>query len=346
MELISVIIPVYNVEKYLRKCLDSVVNQTYRNLEIIIVDDGSPDNCGSICDEYAEKDNRIQVIHKANEGLSAARNDALKRVKGDWISFVDSDDWCELNMYEKAIEAARKEDVDILIYNLFRNFENKEVVIKAFSREFVTNDRKLISEMQLSALNKGYTPYGGKWSQGYPWDKLFKASLVLQNGLIFDTKVKANEDVIFDLHAFQFAKKISYIDEELYHYRANPNSIGMKYTPDRVDIDFQIYQVMNDIGEKYHLEGLYYQALNARIVENTVLCGVRCFFHKKNKENIIKKLKYANKVLHKEPVYTAFDEVDKNKLGKIARFVLLSRHHNVLLLFVGVKVKEIYEFFK
>ena len=117
---ISVIIPVYNVEPYLRQCLDSVVNQTYKNLEIIIIDDGSPDNCGAICDEYAAKDKRIQVIHKENCGLSAARNDGLARATGEWIAFVDSDDWCELDLYEKAIACAEKTDPDIVLYSLYK----------------------------------------------------------------------------------------------------------------------------------------------------------------------------------------------------------------------------------
>ena len=97
---ISVIVPVYKVEPYLRKCLDSIVNQTYRNLQIILVDDGSPDNCGKICDEYAARDRRIEVIHQENGGISAARNAGLNLADGDYIGWVDSDDWIEPEMYE------------------------------------------------------------------------------------------------------------------------------------------------------------------------------------------------------------------------------------------------------
>lgn len=110
---ISIIIPVYKVEPYLRQCLDSVVNQTYKNLEIILVDDGSPDNCGAICDEYAKKDERIRVIHKRNEGLPAARNEGIRAATGEWLAFVDSDDWCELDYYEKLIDAVKGHEADI-----------------------------------------------------------------------------------------------------------------------------------------------------------------------------------------------------------------------------------------
>ena len=96
--LLSVIIPVYKVEKYLRQCVDSVINQTYKNLEIILVDDGSPDNCGKICDEYAQKDRRIKVIHQENQGVSAARNLGTKLAQGEYITYVDSDDWLDVCM--------------------------------------------------------------------------------------------------------------------------------------------------------------------------------------------------------------------------------------------------------
>lgn len=339
MEKVSVIIPVYNVEKYLRKCLDSVINQTYQNLEIILIDDGSPDNCGDICDHYAEADNRIKVIHKKNGGLSAARNDGLKLATGKWISFIDSDDWCELDLYEKAVAAAEKENVDILIYNLFRNYDHKETAIMAFPEAFVSTDINFISKMQLSALSKFYTPFLHNWSQGFPWDKLFRASLIIDNQLTFATNVKANEDVIFGLHAFQFAKKIAYIDAYLYHYRDNPNSIGTKYTPDRVRIDRDIYKEIFAIGGKYKLSEEYYRALDSRIVENTVLCGSRCFFHKNREGSFWEKIKYANKVLHSEPVFSAFEHVDKEKLGLVSRFVLISRHHNVFLLYIASRLR-------
>lgn len=338
MEKVSVIIPVYNVEKYLRKCLDSVINQTYQNLEIILIDDGSPDNCGDICDQYAKADNRIKVIHKKNGGLSAARNDGLKLATGKWISFVDSDDWCELDLYEKAVVAAEKENVDILIYNFYRNYNHREIAIKTFPEAFISTDKKFICKMQLSALCKFYTTLHN-WSQGSPWDKLYKTSLIIDNQLTFTTNVKANEDVIFNLHTFQFAEKIAYIDLYLYHYRDNPNSIVTKYTPDRVRIDKDIYEEMFAIGVKYQLSEEYYRALEARTVENAVLCGTRCFFHKDREGSFWEKIKYANKVLHSEPVFSAFDHVDKEKLGLVSRFVLISRHHNVFLLYIASRLR-------
>lgn len=331
MDTISVIVPVYNVEPYIRQCLDSVVNQTYKNLEIIIVDDGSPDNCGTICDEYAAQDERIQVIHKVNEGLSAARNDALDRATGSWILFVDSDDWLELDLCETAICAAQSDDVDILIYDLVKENINSSKRIHAFPKDFTSEDPAVISGMQLSALNRYYTPYSAEWSQGFPWDKLFKSELVLKNRLGFATNVRANEDVIFALHAFQYAKKIGYISKPLYHYRQNQNSIGHKFSPDRVEIDKEIYREMEKVGKMYKCSPEFFQALDARIVDNTCLCANRCFFDREG--TLYEQLQYVKQVLKSEPIYSAFERVDRNKMGKRGRFITINRHHNALLLY-------------
>lgn len=335
---ISVIIPVYKVEPYIRQCLNSVVNQTYQNLEIIIVDDGSPDRCGAICDEYAQKDSRIQVIHKKNGGLSAARNDALKKVTGEWISFVDSDDWCELDLYEKAIAVAVKNQADIAMFSLFRNKDSKEERISAFDREFVSEDREFLLNLQLSALNYRYTPYcsAQNWYQGFPWDKLFRASFILENGLHFAENVQANEDVIFNICAFQYAQKVVFFDEALYHWRINPESIGHKYTEQRVNVDREIYAEIGRIGDQYNLPDKFYRALDVRIVTNTIALGQRCLFHKKRKGSIIEKIRYATKVLHSEPFYSAYNDVDRRKLGKIGKVVTLG--HSGCLLYVAVVI--------
>jgi len=130
--IISIIIPVYNVEKYLQRCLDSIVTQTFTDWECILVDDGSLDNSGKICDEYAEKDRRFKVFHLTNSGVSVARNKGLDEANGEWINFVDSDDWIEKETYEKSIECAVKEKVDIVCYGLkiFKNGQYKKVPFK------------------------------------------------------------------------------------------------------------------------------------------------------------------------------------------------------------------------
>lgn len=129
-QMLSIIVPVYKVEKYLRQCLDSIVNQTYENLEIILIDDGSPDNCGKICDEYAQRDNRIKVIHKENGGLSSARNIGTQIAKGEYITYVDSDDWLDKNMYSELISALEKYNLDMVRCEAYTSDGiNKEIIL-------------------------------------------------------------------------------------------------------------------------------------------------------------------------------------------------------------------------
>lgn len=125
---VSIIVPIYNVQKYIYKCIDSILSQTYKNLEIILVDDGSPDNCGKICDEYASKDNRIIVVHTKNGGLSAARNVGLNKSTGNFIIFVDSDDYLENSAIEDCLNYIKTNNCDILIFNWYNVYLNNQLM--------------------------------------------------------------------------------------------------------------------------------------------------------------------------------------------------------------------------
>ena len=145
-ELISIIVPVYKVEPYLNKCVDSIINQTYKNIEIILVDDGSPDNCGKICDDYTKKDSRIKVIHKKNGGLSDARNYGIEASIGDYIMFVDSDDYISANMCEILLKTAKKYNADIINCNFEEVFSNAESRI---NRQAVNKNEEVFSNLDM-----------------------------------------------------------------------------------------------------------------------------------------------------------------------------------------------------
>ena len=146
--LISVIIPVYNVEPYFRQCLNSVVGQTYEKLEILIIDDGSTDECGKICDEYAERDGRIKVFHTENRGLSAARNLGIDEAGGEYINFIDSDDWFELNAIETAVNAAIDSKADIVCFRYVKEYKNTRKVdsFAEYYEKTVFNGDEIIKE--------------------------------------------------------------------------------------------------------------------------------------------------------------------------------------------------------
>lgn len=176
-ELISIIIPVYNVEEYLSACLKSVIGQTYKNLEIIVVDDGSTDKSGMICDEYCNRDNRITVIHKKNGGLSDARNAGLKAAKGQYIGFVDSDDWIAPEMYEILYQSCKMYEADIS----FARY--KDVAMEACQDDFIDdsheskNDSRLVvrSEQYLESILTENGVIESNWSV---WVRLYKATVI------------------------------------------------------------------------------------------------------------------------------------------------------------------------
>ena len=179
-DLISIIVPIYKVEKHLKKCIKSIVEQSYTNLEIILVDDGSPDNCGKICDEYAKKDCRIKVIHKKNGGLSDARNCGIDKSSGKYLMFVDSDDYIDKNICEKLINASKEYDCDIVMCNIYRVVNNKiyiEKEISALSKNEVLDGITVMKEFFKNFSIDLYVS----------WNKLYKRELFFGNKPLFET---------------------------------------------------------------------------------------------------------------------------------------------------------------
>jgi glycosyltransferase involved in cell wall biosynthesis len=221
--LISVIVPVYKVEDYLPRCVDSIINQSYKNLEIILVDDGSPDNCPKICDEYAKNDNRIKVIHKKNGGLSDARNAGMKVATGEYISFIDSDDYVSSDFIEILCNTMISENSDIVECSIVKFYEDNhfddykdDCDISCYETEEGLS--KLIAE----------NPF-----HQYVWNKLYRANLVLD---IKFAVGKLNEDEFWTYQAFGKAKKVSRINKTIYFYFQRKSSImGNKYNLRRLD---------------------------------------------------------------------------------------------------------------
>ena len=220
--LVSVIVPVYKVEKYLDRCVESIVNQTYENLEIILVDDGSPDNCPQICDVWAERDGRIKVIHKENGGLADARNAGMRIATGEYISFIDSDDWIDSNWIEVLLDTAINKECDIAISatRLFRSDDSTILIRGSWTGcctniEAVTN---LIEEKKIFPT---------------ACDKLYKRELIV--GYPFKVG-KINEDEFWSWHILFVASKVVCCGKPNYNYFQNSESImGSNYSIKRLD---------------------------------------------------------------------------------------------------------------
>ncbi len=201
--LISVIVPVYKVEKYLDRCVESIVNQTYTNLEIILVDDGSPDNCPKMCDAWAQKDSRIIVIHKENGGVSSARNAALDIAQGEYIGFVDSDDYVDKTMYEKLYLAAEENFCDIVVCNNYHMVNGKLVKSGCFASHIYCGD--ILSDF-----------LQGKFETNAIWNKLYKKNAICN--FRFDESVKVGEDLLFNYYVIKNCNNVFTIEDSLYYY--------------------------------------------------------------------------------------------------------------------------------
>lgn len=210
--MISIIIPVYNAEKTIHRCIRSVCSQTYKDWELILVNDGSKDNSGKICDEYSKQDKRIHVIHKENEGVSKARNAGLKIATGDYISFVDSDDWLDNNYLQN-----------------FMPYTEYDIVISAFHRRPKHHIAYSFNESFKGEEMKGYLIQPYLWN-GYPWGKLFKRSIIEKHHIRFDEGMKVYEDLCFCLQYTQYCNSVRLIPAATYnYYEANDKCFAEKF---------------------------------------------------------------------------------------------------------------------
>lgn len=224
--LVSVIIPVYNVEDYVEKAVHSVINQTYRDIEIILIDDGSTDQSAYICNQLASNDSRIIVCHKKNEGVSAARNTGISKASGDWLMFVDADDWIDSDAIERLMSIENAESVDIVLATYLWDFNGKETRASNEGRRIVAYDVEQHRSEVLAACMLGPSEAKNLFDESFhnlpkisvPVAKLYKSSTVKDNDIWFDTNLALGEDTLFNLQFYMHAKKLIYLNDTIYHY--------------------------------------------------------------------------------------------------------------------------------
>ncbi len=221
--LISIIVPVYNVEAYIRKCIESIIGQTYKNIEIILVDDGSTDASGKVCDEYAGKDGRIKVIHKKNMGIVSARKTGVVIATGDYVTYVDSDDWIDNIMYEELVKEITWYDADIVTSGLYREYP------AAVVQEFDNLPEGVYKGNEIERTIFSKFMYTGDFYEAginmHLYNKLYRRELVLNNQMKIDDIVRVGDDAALVYPCVMDAKKIVILHKCFYHYRIRNNSI-------------------------------------------------------------------------------------------------------------------------
>lgn len=323
-KLISIIVPVYNVEQYLEKCITTIINQTYKNLEIILVDDGSKDSSGKICDDFSKKDNRIKVIHKTNGGLSDARNHGLRIAKGDYIGFVDSDDYIAEDMFETLYNLMENNNSDISIVSFYEMYNNKLIGVRDSKK--LENFDKLEAIKELLIDTK---------IQSYAWNKLFKKELF--ENLEFPTG-KNFEDIATTLLLFEKANKVTLFEDPKYYYLRRDNSIvGVRNSKTYTDYLEVIYDKYMYLKDKYP-EIEKYNAYNYLINMIWVYSIISTF----DLDEVFEKFKFNYKLL--EEIISIYGEDLVNELD----------HYNKAIFYMLIlnpdasrePVKTLYKVFK
>ncbi|MDE5823515.1 MAG: glycosyltransferase [Lachnospiraceae bacterium] len=329
-KLLSIIIPVYNVEKYITKCLKSILTvnaETLELIEVLVVDDGSTDQSGRIADEFARKYQCVNVIHKQNEGVAAARNTGIHRAHGKWLYFVDSDDWLEKGGVRGICEVVQKHtDVDVLLMEAYQNVGHKQKEWVHFSEDEDLTNTERIRRLQGGIL---YAPFWRKAKNdpmGAPWDKVYRRDFLTANHLLFCERLKVLDDMVFNFEVLGAARKVACRKIKPYHYRRFvTDSITNTYKPDRVSQDKAVWNYLFSLelwnGEDMDiLQG----AMMCRMIKSFSICCRLCFFNRENKRRLKEKAAYVKHVIESEPYYTAFHTVRLSDLEWKLKVVALT----------------------
>lgn len=307
--MISIIIPVYNVEKYLAKCIDSILSQTFKDWELILIDDGSVDQSGKICDEYACKDNRIKVTHKKNEGVSKARNTGITLAKGEYICFIDSDDWIDVNYLQNF--KIQEQQCDFYFSGALYDTYDKVYSYKKYTEKYCKNRDEIRDEFFKQDL----------LSNGYPWGKLYKAQIIKDNKLRFNENLTINEDHIFVFQYFSYINTLYITNTAGYHYTVFDNS-GRKlsskinsYTELKAASE-QFNSIINQLKILWNISQEEYKRLYNIFVTSKRLSAFRSLILLKEKQYFKEEVNYWNKSTY----------IGCNRKDKIILFILRSKY--------------------
>lgn len=312
---ISVIVPVYNCEKYVSRCVESLINQTMKDIEIIIIDDGSQDKTVDIVEAYKIKDDRINLITKENSGVSDSRNRGIQLSKGKYIYFVDGDDWIDLNTLEVMYEIAEKNNIDIVMCTYIREFMDHS---KKKNINLIEN--KVYEKEELNILHRRIIgPIGNEFSRpdsldsiGSVCGKLYKKDLILKsNNKFVDLKeIGTAEDVLFNLVIFKYVKRFMFTERCFFHYwKKNDNSITTKYNFNMFEQWKNLFDYMCKFIESNDLDKTFYEALNNRICIGILGLGLNeC--KKDNKVSISQKVKNLKNILNDDIIINSYKNFD------------------------------------
>jgi len=317
---VSVIIPVYNAEQYIEKCLDTVCEQTMSSneYEIVAIDDGSTDKSIDILQEYAGKYDNLNVICQSNRGAAAARNAGLDRASGEYISFVDSDDWVERNMLEVLYETASENNADMVFFNLYKNEDEK---MKPYLRTGVYDEELIKKEIYPRLISTMDSSHCGNTLRGATWCKFFRRSVLEINHIRYNEMLIYNEDLLFSIEATIKSKIYLYLgDSYLYHNRINSNSITKRY----IDCLWEKQKSMPEILHYICIDVDYdfIQQINKKMFGIAIYC-IENEAKRKNTKKMMEKLSTVRRIIHDNDLKRRIANLSVKKMSNIEKMYFI-----------------------
>ncbi len=345
---ISVIAAVYNTEKYLHQFLDSVRKQSLRDFEIVLVDDGSKDDCPRILDEFAEEDPRYKVIHKKNGGVSSARNAGLEQVSGEYVYIVDSDDWLDPTALESLWTEAEKTQADVVYGVTITEKGAESSIYRAFPQPFFSARKETINEIQcalscnfLIKTDCSELPYIS-YLGGAPWRAMFRRSIVEQNGIRYNEGLRTlGEDILFWQNIYEHVRSVAYIKEPVYHYRRTEQSLSHGYKPNQLEIYREVFPAQEEFLKTHGKGPEHWNAYYFRVILYVFQAMDYYFQNPENPKSDFERFTEFKATLASEPYKTAFASVPVEKLlSKKDRLKILMLRYGLLRLFWELKKRR------
>ena len=324
---VSIIVPVYKVpEQYLRKCIESTMMQTLQNIEILLVDDGSPDQCGEICDAYAEKDSRVKALHKQNGGLSSARNYGCRAARGKWIMFVDGDDWIEPDMCQTMYNAGEEKQVQLVMCGIMKDYGKSDTEYK-----FYLEDGKVYKGKECKWLQQQLLVYNGNIAVAY--SKLIDRKLLIDNRIFHGEVLRQGaEGLEFNLRLFEKLESATFINKPFYHYIYNENSISASHNEANHEFVIKCFEKIKAFIDTSDNKEMLMPWFDNRLLYVIVTTAISGYFNPTNTEPYAdKKRKYAA-YLEKPIVKEALQTKNTVGIGKQREVVLFFIKHRMYLM--------------
>lgn len=307
---ISVIIPVYRAEQYLDQCVRSLLDQTYPNLEIILVDDGSPDGSGVMCDGYAAQDARVKVIHKENSGANASRAAGLAEATGDYVAFMDSDDWIDPDAFSQCVQQIRQDDADCVLFGYVKEYPNASFPVHLFDGDFsydLQRSEDLIHRRLIGLVGDELSRPERLDQLAPTWSKLYRIDAARRGRIVSERETGSGEDLVFNLYALENCR-ISYIDHCFYHYRkTNTQSITTTHRP-KLDENWEaLYRYFREYIDQSGKADIYETAYYNRVACGMIGLGLNEIAAD---TSIFQKARRLKQILNKEQYLRAFKQLD------------------------------------